>query len=361
MQVFLTGATGFIGQALVRNMRSRGWQIHALVRDPSSQASRWLVEQGCSLVRGDVTQPQGLAEAMTGADVVFHNAGVYEFGVDSHAAARMQQVNAHGTDCVLGAALQARVPRAVYVSTVWALGGSGPADKPAAIRIEGSHHAGPYLTAYERSKSDAHQIALKWRDRGLPLVIGMPNGVVGANDHSVFGYFLRLYLLHGMPPVGWGGDTVYALVYVNSLAEGLCLAVEKAPAGQDYLFCGEPVTMRRIYELWGRYPGGMVPRFWVPRWLVRPWLALLEPLQRWMHLPAFLGRDSVDATRVHLNYSSSKAQRDLGWHHPSAQAMWAAIVPSEQALMKKRKGWLNKLRHQAVVEAPEDLPSTPSG
>jgi hypothetical protein len=57
----------------------------------------------------------------------------------------------------------------------------------------------------ERSKAEAHQVALRWRAQGLPLAIAMPNGVVGANDHS-FGYLLRLTLLGAMLPVGFGGD-----------------------------------------------------------------------------------------------------------------------------------------------------------
>ena len=60
MQVFLTGATGFIGQVLVRAMRGRGWQVTALVRDPDAAAGRWLAGQGVRLLRGDVTQPAGL-------------------------------------------------------------------------------------------------------------------------------------------------------------------------------------------------------------------------------------------------------------------------------------------------------------
>jgi dihydroflavonol-4-reductase len=350
MQVFLTGATGFIGQALVRTMRQRDWQVRTLVRDSNSSAARWLMAQGCKLVPGDVTQPEGLSQAMAGIDVLLHNAGVYELGVNAVAAARMQQVNVQGTTHVLGAALEAGVPRTVYVSTVWALGGSGPVGKPAQVRDENTQHSGVYLSPYERSKADAHQVALDWRANGLPLVIGMPNGVVGINDHSTFGYFLRLYLLHGMPPIAWGRDTVYALVEVNALAEGLCLAVEKAPIGEDYVFCGEPITLRGLFELWGRYRGGMVPRLWLPRWFMRPQMALLEPLQRRLGLPAFLSRDTVNVTQVHLNYSAAKAKRELGWQHPDIETMWAAIVPAEQALMASRIGWLNKLRHQAVLD-----------
>ena len=350
MKVFLTGATGFIGQALVRTMRKRGWQVHTLVRNLESTNARWLSKQGCKLFPGDITQPQGLSQAMAGNDVLIHNAGVYEFGVNAAVASVMQEVNVQGTNHVLGAAVQAGVPRTVYVSTVWALGGSSPAGQPAQLRDEKTEHSGVYQSPYERSKAEAHQVALDWRENGLPLIICMPNGVVGANDHSIFGYFLRLYLLRKMPPIAWGPNAMYSLVDVNSLAEGLCLAAEKAPIGEDYLFCGEPISLRGLFELWSRYPGGLVPRLWLPRWFMRPQMALLEPIQRWLGLPAFLSRETVDITRVHLNYSAAKAKRELGWKHPDIDTMWDAIVHAEQALMATRIGWLNKLRHQAVLD-----------
>jgi dihydroflavonol-4-reductase len=350
MQIFLTGGTGFIGQTLVRTMLQRDWQIHTLVRDPETVSARWLAEQGCKLVIGDITEPKGLSRAMSGNDVLIHNAGVYELGVNSIAAERMQKVNVQGTNNVLDAAMQAGIPRTVYVSTVWALGGSSPVGQVPKVHDENKQHSGVYLSPYERSKAEAHLVALRWRENGLPLVICMPNGVVGVNDHSTFGYFLRLYLLHGMPPIAWGGDAVYSLVEVKALAEGVCLAAEKAPVGEDYVFCGEPITLRNLFELWGRYPGGMKFRLWMPRWFMRPQMAILEPLQRWLGLPAFLSRDSIDVTKVHLNYSAEKAKRELGWQHPDLESIWAEIIPAEKALMANRSGLLNKLRHQAVAD-----------
>ena len=231
MKVFLTGATGFIGQTIVRAMRGRGWEVRALVRDVKSAPGRWLAETGCTLIPGDVTRREGLVEAMTGADVAMHNAGVYELGADAATRERMQQVNVNGTDHVLGAALQAGVPRTVYVSSVVALGASGYAPEPAAVKDETHRPDGRHLTPYNRSKAEAHQVALAWRAKGLRLVIAMPNAVAGANDHSVFGYFLRLHLLHAMSPMAFGGDAVLAAVDVHALAEGLCLAAEKAQIG----------------------------------------------------------------------------------------------------------------------------------
>ncbi len=355
MKVFLTGATGFIGQALVRTMRGRGWAIHALVRDTQSAPARWLAQQGCTLVPGDVTRVEGLAAAMAGMDVVLHNAGVYEFGADAATRLRMQQVNVNGTDHVLGAALQASVPRTVYVSSVVALGASGYAPEPAAVKDETHRHDGRYLTPYERSKAEAHQAALAWRATGLPLVIAMPNAVVGANDHSGFGYFLRMHLRGIMPPMAFGGDATYAFVDVHALAEGMCLAVDKAPIGEDYIFSGEPLTLGGMFVKFARYPGGMKVRLYLPRWFMRPQMMLLEPLQRALGLPAFMSRDTVDASRGHLNYSAAKARRELGWTHPGSDAMWEQIITRERELMGMRRGLLNKLRHQSVIEG--DAPS----
>ena len=344
MNVFLTGGTGFIGQAVVRAMRRRGWSLAVLVRDPHSAAARWLSAQGCKLVTGDVTSPAGLQAAMAGADLVVHNAGVYELGASREERERMRRVNVEGTDAVLGAACRAGIPRTIYVSTAWALGPThdGPSD-------ESHRRSGAFLTAYEESKVHAHEMALRWRSSGLPLVVAMPNAVAGANDHSVFGYFLRLYLLGAMPPLSFGGDAVYAPVDVEALAEGLCAAAERAPIGEDYLFCGEAEPMRMTFERWRRYPGHARALVWLPRGVAAPMMATLEPLERALHVPAFLSRDTVRVSRGSLNYHSAKARRDLGWTHPAADAMWERIVGEERALMSHREGFLGRLRHQSVV------------
>lgn len=352
MKIFLTGGTGFIGQALVSSIRARGWSLKVLVRDPQSMSAQWIARQGATLVRGDVTESAGLAEAMRGSDLLIHNAGVYELGADRATIDRMMAVNVDGTENIMAAAHAAGMGKVVYVSTVLARGPSGRVPAPSTPKDERWSDDGPCLSAYHRSKAEAHRVALRWRAKGLPVVTAMPNGVMGANDHSTFGYFLRLTLLGQMPPMAWGGDAVYAVVDVHALAEGLCLAAEKAPAGEDYLFCGPRHTLRELFDLWGRKSGERVPRWYLPRWLIRPQMALMEPLQRMAGLPAFLSRDAVDATRVHLDYSSAKAQRELGWTHPDIDSMWDSIIRRERELMAARQGFFNKLRHQPVVDTP---------
>ena len=262
--------------------------------------------------------------------------------------ARMQRVNVDGTDNVLGAAFNAGAAKTLYISTVAVLGGSGPFDQPSIPSDESKRHSGIYLTPYERSEAEAHEVALAWRRRGLNLVTAMPNAVEGANDHAAFGYFLRLYLMSMLPPMGWGTDSVLGFVDVEALAEGLRLAIEKAAPGSDYVFSGSPMTIRALFALWARYPGAMAPIIWLPHWLARPLMAMMEPLLHGCGLPAFMSRDSVDGTRVHMNFSSARAERELGWVHPAPDQMWADIIRRERELIAGRKGLLNKLRQQPV-------------
>jgi len=97
VRIFLTGSTGFIGQSLVRAMRRRDWAVQVLVRDQKGTAAKWLSDQGCTLIAGDIARPEGLARAMAGAAAIVHAAGVYELGVNAKERERMQQVNVGGS------------------------------------------------------------------------------------------------------------------------------------------------------------------------------------------------------------------------------------------------------------------------
>ncbi|MFZ1946536.1 MAG: SDR family NAD(P)-dependent oxidoreductase, partial [bacterium] len=92
MRVFLTGGTGFIGQALTKRLLARGWQVVALARKPESAQARTLAKMGAQCATGDVTDRESMRSPMKGADIVVHNAGHYEFGVTKTGAERMQAV-----------------------------------------------------------------------------------------------------------------------------------------------------------------------------------------------------------------------------------------------------------------------------
>ncbi len=332
MKVFLTGGTGFIGQPLTTALLKRGWLVTALVRNATSLSAQNLSKAGAQLSTGDITDRESMRAAMSGSDIVVHNAGHYEYGMDKVGEQRMRAINVTGTDNVLGLAHELDVPRAVYVYSIQAFGESGlqPRDetfiRQAACR-----------TTYERSKTDAHEIALQHQRRGLQLVIACPNAVVGTNDHSGWGYFLRLYINRIMPPFGWAAYSVHACSYIDDLAEGIALAADKGRIGETYFLSGEVKSMRDHLNYWRVKPGAFRALIWLPSKLAATLFAPLEPLLRMLGLPAFISRESVVASETNWYYVNEKAKRELGWTHRSAEAMQHATIEGELKLLSKRK------------------------
>ena len=332
MKVFLTGGTGFIGHRLTKLLLSRGWSVTALVRNPNSPQAQAVSRMGGHVTTGDITDRESMRADMNGADIVIHNAGHYEYGLSAAGRKRMQAVNVHGTENVLGLALELGVLRALYVSTVQAFGETG-----SQMRDETFTRIAPCRTTYERTKTDAHAIARHYQQRGLPLIIACPNGVIGPNDHSAFGYFLRLYLNKLMPPLAWSPNAVFSLVEVSDLAKGITLAAEKARPGETYFFCGESKSFREHLDYWARRPGAFKVIMWLPPSLAGLSFWPLEPLQRSVGLPAFISRETVRGGATNFNFSSQKAKHELGWTHQTAHEMWFNTIDRELELLAKRR------------------------
>ena len=347
MKIFLTGGTGFIGQPLTKALLTRGWTVTALVRKPKTPQAQHLSKIGAQLSTGDVTEYESMRAAMNGADIVVHNAGHYEYGVDKAGKQRMHAINVTGTDNVLGLAHDLGIPRTVYVSTVQAFGETGPQS-----RDETFDRQAPCRTTYEQSKTDAHEIALQHQKRGLPLVIVCPHAVIGPNDHSSWGYFLRLYVNHIMPPVCWSPNAIQGPVFINDLAEGIALAAEKGRIGEMYFLSGETQSFREHLDYWCKRPGAFRTMLWLPATIAAVLFAPLAPLQRMLDLPAFVSRETVVGASTNWYYSSDKAKRELGWKHRSAEAMWNATIDGELELLSKRKGQnlVQRLRPMETVD-----------
>lgn len=332
MKIFLTGGTGFIGQALIRSLLARGWTVVALVRKPDSPQARALIRMGAQCVAGDVTDRESMRASMAGADLVVHNAAWYELRVPKSAWELMHTINVGGTDNVLGLALELGIPRTVYVSSTLYYGDTGPE-----ARDETYQRQKPPRFQYERTKVEAHEVALQYQQRGLPLIIICPPHVVGPNDHSVFGYYLRLYLNRVMVPYAYSPDMMISPAHVDDVGEGIALAAEKGRIGETYILAGDSMSLREVVEIWMTKPGGFKVRFYIPHWLAALMFAPLEPLQRLVGLPAFISRESVSASRVSLNFSSAKAQRELGWTYRPAQEVLLDIVDQELKLLANRQ------------------------
>src|ERR1700759_1198745 len=184
MKFFVPGGTGFIGGALVRQLRARGDDVVALVRTPAKAVA--LEELGCTLVAGDLNDERAIRAGMEGCDAVIHAAAVYEVGIPASERRSMREANVGGTERVLGAALEAKVAKVVYVSTVGIFGNTN-----GRIVDESYEHQGDFLSEYEKTKWEAHQVAKRLIGEGLPAVIVQPGGVYGPGDTSPGGGMLN--------------------------------------------------------------------------------------------------------------------------------------------------------------------------
>lgn len=326
MRVFLTGGTGFIGQPLTAALRKRGWEVTALVRDPSSAAAQALQQMGAALAPGDIVARESMRAAMTGADVVIHNAAWYEIGIGGkQAEERMQAINVDGARNTLTLAHELGVARIVHVSSIVATGETGDL-----LRDEDFTRQAPFPNPYERTKAEAHAIALDLAVQGAPILLALPGAVIGPGDHANLGILQRMYVRSFAPPLTIGGDYRRCQVYVDDCAEGIALIAERGRIGEGYILATGNLSYREIYDLWATTPGGMKQLAALPKSLAVLSAKVAEPAQRWFRLPNLLSVDAARAAYTHYDYSGDKARRELGWQPCDLKEAWLATLAEER-------------------------------
>lgn len=331
MRVFLTGGTGFIGRRLTERLLARGWQVTALVRRPDSPEAQELAALGAALARGDVTERESLRAPMQGADIVVHNAGIYDLAPDRAGQARMRAVNVDGTANTLGLAAELGVPRIVHVSSVVAFGPTGPE-----LRDETYQRAVPPSSLYEATKTEAHAIAAGLQRRGAPVIIVCPSQVIGPGDHSDWGFFQRLHVRGLMLPAGWAAEAIHTMTHVDDVAEGIALAAERGRPGGCYILAGEALRVREVMGIWASHPGGLRVQIWLPQWLAMAVATMAEPILRLLGLPVFLSREAVRGLASHLHYSGARAREELGATFRGQSQMWAETLAAERERLRRK-------------------------
>jgi nucleoside-diphosphate-sugar epimerase len=193
----------------------------------------------------------------------------------------------------------------------------------------------PAANLCEKSKAEAHAIALRYREEGAPVDIICPANVIGPGDHSPWGCFARLYVRGMMPPFGWAPEATFTFVYVDDAAEAMALAAVRKTAGETYFLGAEPISIGEIVKIWGRTPGGFKPFLWLPRTLAMLSGALAEPVLRLLGQTAFFSREVVRTSFENWQYSAAKARRELGAAFLDAEEMWIKTLEGERALMQR--------------------------
>lgn len=306
MRVFLTGGTGFIGGEVARQLRGRGDEVACLVRNPEKGAK--LRELGCELVAGDLSDERAIHKGMEGCDAVIHAAAVYEVGIPASQRPAMREANVGGTERVLSAALEAKIPKVVYVSTVGVFGNT----HGRIVDESYEHPAKEFTSAYEETKWEAHQAAKRLIGEGLPCVIVQPGGVYGPGDTSSVGQLLDQFLSGKMPLMPFP-ELGICLSHVEDIAAGILLGLDKGKAGETYVISGPATTMREAIGVVAEVTDRKPPRGAIPTPLMKAMIPIGPLVGKMMGQPPNLREliSSADGVTFWAGYDKAKA--DLGY------------------------------------------------
>ncbi|HMC49840.1 MAG TPA: NAD-dependent epimerase/dehydratase family protein [Solirubrobacterales bacterium] len=307
MKVFATGGTGFIGDEVVRQLRERGDEVACLVRSPE-KASK-LRALGCELLSGDLGDAEALRSGMEGCDGLIHAAAMYEVGIPAQQHPAMYEANVRGSERVLRAALEAKVGKVVYVSTVGIFGNTH-----GKVVDESYEHPGKEFTSYyEKTKLEGHRIAKRMMaEDGLPGVIVQPGGVYGPGDTSQIADLLseffagRLFLLP-FPDLG------ICLSHVEDIATGILLALDRGKVGETYVISGPVTTMREAIETVADLSGRKAPKRAMPTAVLKALTPIGPLVGKLAGQPPNLRELISSADGVTFWASYEKAARDLGY------------------------------------------------
>jgi dihydroflavonol-4-reductase len=330
-KILITGATGFIGSAVARNLISKGYRLRVMVRRPDHLPN--IDDLDVETVEGDLEKPDSFERCLEGCDGLFHIAAWYTMWTLERD--KLFRINIDGTRRLLEKALEMGIPRVLYTSSVAAIG--KPADGPGTEETEWNLEwiKDPYVT----SKHLAMKEALKIAEKGLNLVIVCPSAPLGPGDigPTPTGKMVCDFLNGKVPAIFDGGLNI---IDVDDLAEGHYLAYTKGKPGEKYILTGKDMTLKEIYGLLGEITGVPVPKMKISKglahfmgWMMEKWAnhvtkkhpVITLPGVRMITLPPF--------------YSNEKAVRELGLRNRPIEETFKRSVEYfyEQGYAKRRK------------------------
>lgn len=320
MTVLLTGASGFIGAAVLRRLLEAGHKVRALVRADSDRRNLEGLE--VEIVVGDLTDSTSIRAALDGCEGLFHVAADYRLWVRD--PAQMFAVNVAGTRDLMLAALDAGVRRIVYTSSVATLGlhSSGAvADEESPVTFE------DMIGPYKRSKFLAEvEVQRLIAAKKLPAVIVNPSTPAGPRDikPTPTGRIIIEAAAGRMPAYV---DTGLNVVHVHDVADGHLMAYDKGEVGERYILGGENMPLSEILAEIARIAGHKPPKYRVPHCAVMPIAAASELWCKVVGGEPFVTMDGVRMARKRMYFSSDKAGRAFGYSpRPAKDALRDAVA-----------------------------------
>ena len=322
MKVFVTGGTGFIGGAVVRQLRARGDEVVCLVRNPAK--GKAAAELGCEIAPGDLSDERAIRAGMEGCEAVIHAAAIYEVGIPVSEREAMREANVGGTERVLGAALELKIPKVVYVSTVGVFGNTDGK----IVDESYEHPAASFTSCYEQTKWEAHQVAKRLIGEGLPCVIVQPGGVYGPGDTSSIAVMLNEFLKGRMLAIPFP-DLGICLTHVEDIAAGILLGLDRGRPGEAYVISGPATTVRGAIEVVAGLTGKKAPKRALPTGLMKALTPVGPLVGKVMGQPPNLRELISSADGVTFWASYEKAHEQLGYEPRGLEEGMRAMLEAE--------------------------------
>jgi dihydroflavonol-4-reductase len=307
MKCFVTGATGFLGSHVARQVLSQGAELRLLVR-PTSRLDN-IADLPAERVVGDLRDPQSLKNGMSGCEFVFHVAADYRLWARN--GRELYDSNVEGTRNVLAAARDSGVRRVIYTSSVATMGFGNNGrltDEKTPVTLSNM------IGDYKRSKFMAEQLAMEAGRGGQNVVVVNPTTPIGERDikPTPTGQIVVDFLRRKFPAYV---DTGLNLVDVADCARGHLLAMEKAIPGERYILGGENLTLKQILDKLAAITGLPSPKLKLPYGVayatgVVDTVVSGKILKREPRVTL----DAVRMGRKKMFITSAKAERELGWN-----------------------------------------------
>jgi dihydroflavonol-4-reductase len=311
MTTLVTGASGFLGSHVARQLVARGEEVRVLMR--ASSTNRAIGDLSLEYVTGDLRDPASLERALAGVKCVFHVAADYRLWAKK--SRDIYDSNVGGTKNLLDAAKRAGVEKFIYTSTVATVA----VDRPELPSEATDARLEEMVGHYKRSKWMAEREALNAAKDGLPVVIAMPTTPVGPGDWkpTPTGKIILDFLNGKMP--GYV-ETGLNFVGAEECAAGHLLVREKGQVGERYLLGAENLTLKQVLDALAKITGLSAPRLKIPHTLALG-VAYMDTAFSWL-----VGREPqipVEGVRIarHMMFvDSTRAQRELGFKPGSVAA-----------------------------------------
>lgn len=321
MSTLVTGASGFVGSAVVRQLLARGEQVRVLLRPASDRRNVQALD--VEIVEGDLREPSTLAAACRGCQALYHVAADYRLWTRD--PRELYASNVEGTRHLMRAALATGIPRIVYTSSVATLGlhrDGSPANEDSPVTVA------DMIGHYKRSKFLAERVVDELvAAEGLPAVIVNPSTPIGPYDvkPTPTGRMIRDAAAGRIPAYV---DTGLNLVHVEDVARGHLLAHDRGALGRRYILGGEDMALRDILAAIARLVGRKPPTIRLPRPALYPVAVVAEAWAWLMHgAEPQVTVDGLKMSRKWMFFDSSRARRELGYTaRPAAEAIADAVA-----------------------------------